>query len=141
VNYTNTFTNCVIEASVGAGETGPDLANYVKAQYDLGKQGAGSAERWSVSATIRNAGVAGVIESAELGGGYKVIEAGDTALTAAVEGGWDWNKHAGLVEPQLYLRKKATKNTFFETGASLPEWSRGKLNLTPGFFVGTGFTY
>ncbi len=133
INYTNTFTNNVLEVSTGAGETGPILGNYVKAQHD--------AKRWDVSATVRNAGIAGVIESAEAGGGFKVIEAGDTALTVAVEGGWDWNKHAGLVEPQLVLRKKATKNTFFETGLSLPEWTTGAANKTPGFFIGTGFTY
>ena len=125
INTNYTFTNDTIEVSVGAGEAGPLLANYVKAQYDFG--------RWDAESTVRNAGVAGA--------GYKVIAAYDTTLTAALEGGFDWNKDAALFEGELVLRKKATKNTFFETGITLPEWTKGRFNLTPGFFVGTGFTY
>ena len=133
INTNYTFTNDSLEVSVGAGEAGPLLANYVKAQYDFG--------RWDAESTVRNAGVAGVIQTAELGAGYKVIAAYDTTLTAALEGGFDWNKDAALFEGELVLRKKATKNTFFETGITLPEWTKGRFNLTPGFFVGTGFTY
>jgi hypothetical protein len=139
INTNYTFTNDTLEVSVGAGEAGPLLANYVKVQYDFGPN-LGLA-RWEAGATVRNAGVAGVIQTAELGAGYKVIAAYDTTLTAALEGGFDWNKDAALFEGELLVRKKATKNTFFETGITLPEWTKGRFNLTPGFFVGTGFTY
>ena len=141
INTNYSFTSNTFEVSIGAGQSGSILANYVKAQFDLGGLAPAAGARWDVSTTIRNAGIAGVIQSAELGGGCKVIACGDTAVTVAVEGGWDWNRAAGLIEPQILARKKATRNTFFETGISLPEWTRGAFNKTPAFFVGTGFTY
>ena len=133
INTNYSFAANRLEVSVGAGQTGPVLANYVSAQYDLG--------RWSVDSEVRNAGIAGVIQTAELGGGYAVIEAGDTKLQIGVLAGYDWDKAAVLFEPELVVRKKATKNTYFEAGLSLPEWGKGALNQTPAFFVGTGFTY
>ena len=133
INTNYSFASNTFEVSLGAGESGPVLANYVSAQYDLGK--------WDIAAQARNAGIAGVIQTAELGGGYSVIRSGDTKLQIGALAGYDWNKSALLFEPQLVLRKKATKNTFFETGISLPEWTTGPLNKTPAFFIGTGFTY
>jgi hypothetical protein len=133
INTNYSFASNTFEVSIGAGESGPILANYVAAQYDLGK--------WDIAAQARNAGVAGVIQTAEVGGGYSVIRSGDTKLQIGALAGYDWNKSALLFEPQLVLRKKVTKNTFFETGISLPEWTTGPLNKTPAFFIGTGFTY
>ena len=139
INTNYSFAANTFEVSLGAGQSGPVLANYVAAQYDL--RANATLARWDLAAQVRNAGVAGVIQSAEVGGGYTVIQAGDTKVQAGALAGYDWNKAAALFEPQLVLRKKATKNTFFEIGVSLPEWTSGPLNKTPAFFAGTGFTY
>ena len=137
INTNYSFASNTFEVSVGAGQSGPLLANYVAAQYDLNA----TLTRWDIASQVRTAGIASVIQSAEIGGGYSVIRAGDTKLQIGALAGYDWNKSAALFEPQLVLRKKATANTFFEMGVSLPEWTTGPLNKTPAFFVGTGFTY
>ncbi len=134
INTNYSFTSNVLEVATGAGQSGPVLADYVSAQWDAW-------DRWDAAAQVRNAGIAGVIQSAELGGGYSVIRAGDTKLQVGVFAGYDWNKSAVLFEPELVVRKKATRNTFFEAGVSLPLWTAGPMNKTPAFFVGTGFTY
>ena len=139
INTNYSFAANTLEVSVGAGQSGPILAKYAAAQYDFTTSP--TLSRWNLATQARNAGIAGVIQTAELGGGYSVIRAGDTKLQLSVLAGYDWNKSAALLEPQLVLRKKATRNTFFELGISLPVWTTGPLNKTPAFFAGTGFTY
>lgn len=134
INTNYSFASNVLEVATGAGQSGPVLADYVSAQWDAWG-------RWDVAAQVRNAGIAGVIQSAEFGGGYSVIRAGDTKVQLGAYAGYDWNKSAVLFEPELVVRKKATRNTFFEAGVSLPLWTAGTPNKTPAFFVGTGFTY
>lgn len=134
INTNYSFASNLLEVATGAGQTGPILSDYFTAQWDC-------YGRWDVAGQIRNAGIAGVIQSAEFGGGYAVISAGDTKVQVGAWAGYDWNKSCALFEPEVVVRKKATRNTFFEAGVSLPLWTSGQPNKTPAFFVGTGFTY
>lgn len=134
-NTNYTWTSNTLEMAVGADYmSSVNWANYVDAQYDIG--------RFVIEAKMRNAGIAGTVDSAEGGVGYALIEYYSVKLEAGVDGGYDLERNAALIEPKLTLRDKLTPNTFLGVAISLPIWASGKpINTVPDIGIETGFTY
>ena len=132
-NYT--WTGNTLEVAAGADYmSSVNWANYLDAQYDLG--------RFALEAKMRNAGIAGTVDSTEAGIGYTLISYYSVKLEAGVDGGYDLNRNAALIEPKLTLRDKLTANTFLGLSISLPIWANGQpMNSVPDIGIETGFTY
>jgi len=133
-NYT--WLSNRVEVAVGADYiAGLAWADYASGQYDLG--------RWDLETKIRNLGAAGAIESCEAGAGYTVLSDGSVKLQGSVLFGYDFNRSAVLLEPEVVVKKKATANTYLELGLGLPLWLQRNqaLNNRPNLFVGAGFTF
>lgn len=146
-NYTwagNTF-----EIAAGADYmSSVNWANYLDAQYDfrstLNSQNSQPAflDRLALEAKIRNAGVAGTVVSAEAGLQCTLISYYSVKLEAGVDGGYDLERNAAMIEPKLTLRDKLTPNTFAGVCLSLPIWAGGRpVNNVPDIGVEAGFTY
>ncbi len=123
-------------------------ANYLDLQYDLGStlssQNSQPAclDRFALEAKIRNAGVAGTVVSAEAGLQCTLISYYSVKLQAGVDGGYDLERNAAIIEPKLTLRDKLTPNTFAGVCLSLPIWAGGQpVNNVPDIGVEAGFTY
>lgn len=134
-NTNYTWSGNTLEASVGADYmSSVNWANYLEAQYDIGKFG--------IEAKMRNAGIAGTVDSAEAGVSYSLITYYSVKLQAGIEGGYDLERNTAMVEPKLTVRDKLTPNTFLGISLSLPVWAGGKaINTVPDIGVETGFTY
>jgi hypothetical protein len=134
-NTNYTWTGNTLEVAAGADYmSSVNWANYLDAQYDLG--------RFGIEAKMRNAGIAGTVDSAEAGVGYTLITYYSVKLEAAVDGGYDLDRNTALIEPKLTLRDKLTPNTFLGLSISLPIWTSGQpINTVPNIGIETGFTY
>jgi hypothetical protein len=134
-NTNYTWTGNTLEIAAGADYmSSVNWANYLDAQYDLGK--------FDLDAKMRNAGIAGTVDSAEAGIGYTLISYYSIKLEAGLDGGYDLDRNAALIEPKLTLRDKLTANTFLGLTLSLPVWVNGKpVNNVPDIGIETGFTY
>ena len=134
-NTNYSWASNTLEMAVGADYmSSVNWANYVDAQYDMG--------RFGFEAKMRNAGIAGTVDSAEGGVGYALIEYDSVKLQAGIDGGYDLDRNAALIEPKLTLRDKLTPNTFLGVAISLPIWTNGKpMNRVPDIGIETGFTY
>lgn len=133
-NTNYSWTSNRFEFSTGGDYmSGLQWANYLEWQVDFGA--------FSVLAKVRNIGIAGAIEGAEGGVGYTVIAYYSVKVEGDLLLGYDFTKDSALVEPQIVVKNKMTKNTYIETGISEPVWLRGAINRTPDFFLGAGFTY
>ena len=133
-NTNYTFTGVTLEIGTGYKQvTGVNAASTVDAQYDIG--------RFNLGAALQFSGVGSPINAAEGQIGYAIIEHYDTKLDANLRGGYDDTVGAPVIEPGLWIKKKGTANTYFETGVSLPIYLRQKFNTNPTFYVQTGFTY
>jgi hypothetical protein len=134
-NTNYNWTSNTLEMAVGADYmSSVNWANYVDAQYDIG--------RFAIETKMRNAGIAGTVDSTEAGIGYAPIEYYSVKLEAGIEGGYDLERNAVLIEPKLTLRDKLTPNTFLGISISLPIWANGKpINNVPDVGIETGFTY
>ena len=95
----------------------------------------------NVGAALQFSGVGSPVNAFEAQGGYAVINRYDVKVEADLRAGYDWNVKAAVFEPGVFLKKKATPNTFFEIGVSLPVYTRGAFNRNPTFFAETGFTW
>jgi hypothetical protein len=124
-----------LEVAVGADYmSSVNWANYVEAQFDMG--------RFDIGAKVRNAGIAGTVDSAQAGIGYSLIEFYSVKMEAGIDGGYDLERGAAIFEPRLTLRDKLTPNTFLGLSLSLPIWVNGKpMNNVPDIGIETGFTY
>jgi len=131
-NYT-WISNRLEVAAGGDYLGGLQWANYLSGQYDFG--------RWDLESKLRNLGIGGAIQSVEGGGGYTVIQDGSLKLQGSVLLGYDFNRNAMLLEPQVVLKKKATRNTYLELGIGVPVWLQKPMNTRPNIFIGAGFTY
>jgi hypothetical protein len=134
-NTNYTWTGNTLEVAAGADYmSSVNWANYLDAQYDLG--------RFAIEAKMRNAGIAGTVDSAEAGIGYTLISYYSVKLQAGVDGGYDLDRNTALIEPKLTLRDKLTPNTFLGLSISLPIWANGQaMNTVPDIGIETGFTY
>jgi hypothetical protein len=134
-NTNYTWTGNTLEVAGGADYmSSVNWANYLDAQYDIG--------RFDISAKMRNAGIAGTVDSAEAGIGYTLISYYSVKLEAGIDGGYNLDRNTALIEPKLTLRDKLTPNTFLGLAISLPIWTNGRpLNTVPDIGIETGFTY
>ena len=86
--------------------------------------------------------IAGTVDSLEAGVGCTLISYYSVKLQAGVDGGYDLDRNAALIEPKLTLRDKLTPNTFLGLSISLPIWTGGRpINTVPDIGIETGFTY
>lgn len=134
-NTNYTWASNTLEVAVGADYmSSVNWANYVAAQFDMG--------RFDIGAKVRNAGIAGTVDSAQASIGYSLIEFCSVKLEAGIDGGYDLDRGAAIFEPRLTLRDKLTPNTFLGLSLSLPIWVNGKpMNSVPDIGIETGFTY
>ena len=134
-NTNYTWASNTWEVAVGADYmSSVNWANYVEAQFDI--------DRFDIEAKVRNAGIAGTVDSAQAGIGYSLIEFYSIKLEAGIDGGYDLDRNAAIFEPRLTLRDKLTPNTFLGISLSLPVWTNGKpMNNVPDIGIETGFTY
>jgi hypothetical protein len=144
-NTNYTWSGNTLEIAAGADYmSSVNWANYLDAQYDLG-QASSPSSAWShfaLEAKMRNAGIAGTVDSAQAGLQYTLISYYSIKLEAGIDGGYDLDRNSALVEPKLTLRDKLTPNTFLGLAISLPVWTSGKpINTVPDIGIETGFTY
>ena len=134
-NTNYTWASSTLEVAVGADYmSSVNWANYVAAQFDLG--------RFDIGARVRNAGIAGTVDSAQASIGYSLMEFFSVKLEAAIDGGYDLDRGTAIFKPRLTLRDKLTPNTFLGLSLSLPIWVNGKpMNNVPDIGIETGFTY
>jgi hypothetical protein len=134
-NTNYTWTSNTLEVAAGADYmSSVNWASHLDAQYDLGKFGIG--------VKMRNAGIAGTVVSTEANIDYTIISYYSIKLAAGIEGGYDLDRNAALIEPRLVLRDKLTPNTFLGISLSLPIWANGRpMNSVPDIGIETGFTY
>lgn len=134
-NTNYTWTGNTLECAVGADYmSSVNWANYLDAQYDVGKFG--------IEAKIRNAGIAGTVDSVQAGIEYTLIQYYSVKVEAGVIGGYDLERNSAIIEPKLTVRSKLTPNTFAGVVLSLPIWPTGKtINNVPDIGVEAGFTY
>lgn len=140
------FDGVKLEMSSGYKQVnGANAANELYAQYDFG-----ASSQFDVMANFQFSGLGSAVNAAEAGFGYALISHYDTKIQLDLLGGWDStkgytvngvNQGAGVIEPRIELKKKLTPNTFASTAISLPEYTIGKFNTQPSFYVGLGFTY
>ncbi|MGD0331406.1 MAG: hypothetical protein ABSB40_13345 [Nitrososphaeria archaeon] len=97
--------------------------------------------RFLLGGSIQFEGVGSTIGSAQLITGYAFIQHFDTQASIEVESGYSWYRNTYVIEPELKLEKKLTKNTFALIGVSIPLFTEGKNSRTPCFETGLGFTY
>lgn len=134
-NTNFTWTNNTLECAIGADYmSSVNWANYLDAQYDVGKFG--------IEAKMRNAGIAGAVDSLQAGIEYTLIQYYSVKLEAGVIGGYDLERNSPIIEPKLTVRSKLTPNTFAGVVLSLPIWTTGRpMNNVPDIGVEAGFTY
>lgn len=144
-NTNYTWAGNTLEIAAGADYmSSVNWANYLDAQYDFNSSSSSSTfwNRLALEAKIRNAGIAGTVDSAEAGIQCTLISYYSVKLQAGVDGGYDLERRTAIVEPKLTLRDKLTPNTFAGVCLSLPIWTGGKpLNNVPDVGLEAGFTY
>ena len=134
-NTNYTWTGNTLEVAAGADYmSSVNWANYLDVQYDLGK--------FAIEAKIRNAGIAGTVDSVQGGIQYALIQYYSVKLQGGIDGGYDLERNSILIEPKLTIRSKLTPNTFAGVVLSLPIWMNGKaINNVPDIGLEAGFTY
>jgi len=140
-NTNYTWNGNALEIAAGADYmSSVNWANYLDAQYDFSSSSI--ANHFALEAKMRNAGIAGTIDSVETGLQYTLISYYSVKLQAGLDGGYDLDRNTALIEPKLTLRDKLTPNTFAGIVLSLPIWANGKpLNNVPDIGIEAGFTY
>jgi hypothetical protein len=141
-NTNYTWAGNSLEVAAGADYmSSVNWANYLDAQYDF-SSAPSFANRLAIEAKMRNAGIAGTVDSAGAGLQYTLISYYSIKLQAGVEGGYDLERSSAMIEPKLTLRDKLTPNTFAGVCLSLPIWVKGRpLNNVPDIGLEAGFTY
>jgi hypothetical protein len=110
--------------------TGVGAQNTFDVQKDL--------SLFNVGASIQFSGIGSTINGAEGQVGYALIQHIDTECDFNIKGGYGLNQDlvkAGVIEPELMLKKLQTPNTASEIGISMPVYFKGKFNNTPTFLV------
>ncbi len=133
------------EVSLGmAYQAGVNIASDFGIRYKFGASTTNGSSGFFAESVTRNAGVAGVIVSEELGGGYYIIPAStpDIELSGGVLGGYRFDTEAGAATIYADVRKSLTPNTF--AGVRLAyEWDsiHATAQATPVLTAETGFTF
>lgn len=144
-NTNYTWDGNLLEIAAGADYmSSVNWANYLDVQYNVGQVSSSSSawNRFSFEAKIRNAGIAGTVDSTEAGINYTLVSYYSVKLEAGLDGGYDLDRNSALIEPKFTLRDKLTPNTFLGLAISLPIWTNGKpINSVPDIGIETGFTY
>lgn len=143
-NTNYTWTNVTCEASVGADYlSSVQWANNLNLQYDLSRTGASPViNNFSVDGDMRNAGIAGTVESLEGGLHYTFVEYYSLKLQGGTHVGYDFFRNCVVIEPDFGINAKLTPNTYAGLRLSLPVWFRGKpLNNIPDIRLQTGITF
>jgi hypothetical protein len=136
INTNYCWTNSAFGVEVGTGYKqvgGVNEASTFDIQKDL--------DRFNIGGAFQFSGVGSPLNAAEGQLGYAVIEYYDLKVDFNVRAGYDWNVEGIVIEPGIFLKKKGTLNTFFETGISFPVYLTEKFNNTPTFYFQTGFTF
>ena len=94
-----------------------------------------------LDASIGYFGIGSPINSFEAGVGYALYQHYDVRITASLEGGYDGNARAGVVEPGFEAKKKLTNNTYASIGLYLPYFVGKTFNTNPTFETGVGATF
>jgi hypothetical protein len=134
-NTNYAWTGNTLEIAAGADYmSSVNWANYLDAQYDLGS--------FAFEAKMRNAGIAGTVDSVQAGIQYTLIRYYSIKLEVGLDGGYDLDRNSAIFEPKLTLRAKLTPNTFAGVCLSLPILTNGKpINNVPDIGLEAGFTY
>jgi hypothetical protein len=145
-NTNYTWTNVTCEASVGADYmSSVQWANDLNLQYDLSGSGTGVPpviRPLSLDGDMRNAGIAGTVESLEGGIHYSFVQYYSVKLQGGAHIGYDFFRNSVVIEPDLGINSRLTENTFAGLRLSLPVWLHGKpLNNIPDIRFQTGFTF
>lgn len=113
-------------------------ANYLRGGYNLN-------DNWQIDMEMRNAGIAGTVESVGGGVGYTLINAYSIKVEAYANLGYNQQYDSGFGEPGIAFKKKLTSNTYATLGMTEPIYFRNRGNIpnkwTPNIRVGAGFTY
>jgi hypothetical protein len=148
-NTNYTWADNTFEIAAGADYmSSVNWVNYLDGQFDLNSATAPVSSAWTfedrlaIEAKIRNAGIAGTVDSVEAGPELTFISYYSVKLESGVDGDYDLDRSSAIIEPKLTLRDKLTPNTFAGVCLSLPIWVNGKpLNNVPDIGLEAGFTY
>ena len=141
-NTNYTWNGNTLEIAAGADYmSSVNWAQYLDAQYDVTSSNS-FLSRLAFEAKMRNAGIAGTVESIQGGPELTLISYNSVKFQAGLSGGYDLYHDSPLIEPKLTLRDKLTPNTFAGICLSLPIWTHGKpINNVPDIGLEAGFTY
>lgn len=116
--------------------TGADYASGVNVTSSLGIE-YNVYGSFSIESVTRNAGIAGIIASEQLGGGYNLVFY-DSKFTAYVSGGYDFAGSKPYAAVGLRAKKALTRNTF--AGIGLEQRISGSHQAAPIVGIFAGFT-
>lgn len=141
-NTNYTWAGNTLEIPAGADYmSSVNWANYLDAQYDFSSSSS-LANHFAIEAKMRNAGIAGTVDSVQVGIQYTLVSFYSVKLEAGLDGGYDLDRNSALIEPKFTLRDKLTPNTFAGIVLSLPIWTGGHpVNNVPDIGLEAGFTY
>lgn len=122
------FTNASIFVSTGARwNNNLQWANYLKAEKDFGS--------FLIDGMMNNQGIAGVIRSVEGGGGYIFYNKYDLRMNVSLNGGYDFQQHSIIIDPELWIQKLFARNSGAEIGTGYMAFLKGPKNQYPGIDV------
>jgi len=134
INTNYNYDNVTFDVETGYKQaTGTGSASFAKFGYY-------ATPKIQLNAEIGYFGIGSPINSFEAGIGYAVYQNYDLRVTAEINGGWDANERAGLVDPGLELKKKLSPNTYASLGMYLPYFVGKAFNTSPTFKTGVGCT-
>ena len=132
---TNTFsTNKSFTIETGAEYVGGrDVAETFILEYNFG--------RFSAESETRNAGIAGIVLSQEIGFGYSVQATVDLRLRGFVDLGYNFDQKCGMSEIGIEAQKGLTDNTFAYIRFSEGILFKSSALQTPTIGAGVGITF
>lgn len=113
--------------------TGSGASDYLRVQYDRNAFNAGIEGEFL--------GVGSQFTAVEAEVGYALVSKYDFKLEANLLAGYDRDRKAFEVEPELKATKMLTGNTYATVGLSLPWFAKGTFDGTPQIRAGAGFTF
>ena len=94
-----------------------------------------------LNAEIGYFGIGSPINSFEAGIGYALYQHYDIRITAELNGGYDDNVRAGVIEPGIEAKKMLSTHTYASIGLYLPYYVGKSFNTSPTFTTGVGATF
>lgn len=136
-SYNTNYTFDTVKLDI---ETGYRQANGTGAS-SFAKLGYYATPKIQLNAQIGYFGIGSPINSFEAGISFSVFQKYDVRVTAEVNGGYDDNIRAGVIEPGLEAKKKLSPNTYASIGLYLPYYVGKPFNTSPTFTSGVGATF